>query len=449
MPLSTELGRLPSGGPMSRLSGASPCAVNRPLTCDDAPEPQVSGGAADHAAVVPVEHRASIDDGAAADRVVVRTGRADRTRRPAGRSTRPRPGRPASARPARRARPRRRTSRACRGPARRRRPRGRPASRRGCARRRRRGPTAGSPACGAAPPRGPPPQGSSGVTGLSEPNASGTPAAARAASGFDARVRSRPSRASYSPPAPPHRASKTGWTLATRPREAMAVTCSGSGISTCSIRCRAARRASSPTCSAAAAQPSRTEASAASPMAWKPACSPARVQAATCCGDLRRRRGRRSRWCRRRRSGGPGRRCGCPASRRRTGRRRRRGRRGRGRARSRRPARARPSSRGRPDRPRRGPARAARRSRPRRRCRARRTRAGSRCRGRRRGRGRPAGPRGAGRCPGPAKAARRTAECASSLTSPSPAQPSSPRASGAAASSALEATALWQSVRAR
>jgi hypothetical protein len=60
-------------------------------------------------------------------------------------------------------------------------------------------------------------------------------------------------------------------------------------------------------------------------------------------------------------------------------------------------------------------------------------------------------PLGRRRCPvvRPAKAARRTAECACSLTRPSPTQPSSPRASGTTASRALEATALCTSVRAR
>ena len=89
-------------------------------------------------------------------------------------------------------------------------------------------------------------QGPSGVTGESLPKAIGTPADRNAANGFVPRARSAPSRCTYMPSSPPHSASKTGWTLAKTPRRASTAMPSASIISTCSIRCRAARSASTP-----------------------------------------------------------------------------------------------------------------------------------------------------------------------------------------------------------
>ena len=55
-----------------------------------------------------------------------------------------------------------------------------------------------------------PPHGSIRVTGLSEPNASTTPAAAIEPTGFSVGPRSGPSRCAYSDEPPPQRASKAG-----------------------------------------------------------------------------------------------------------------------------------------------------------------------------------------------------------------------------------------------
>ena len=159
-------------------------------------------------------------------------------------------------------------------------------------------------------------------------------------------ARSAPSRATYMPSGPPQRASKAGCTLATTAeRGQRARSCSGVSISACSTRCRAARtrrqadlRRRPRRCRRA--RPS----SAASPMAWKPACSPARVQAATCRATCSAVEVGVAAVSARRRTARTGRRCGCRARRRRTGRRRRRPRRARGPARRRR---ARPSSRSR------------------------------------------------------------------------------------------------------
>lgn len=75
-----------------------------------------------------------------------------------------------------------------------------------------------------------------GVTGLSEPKASGTPARSRAAKGLSVRARSAPRRRAYMPSSPPQSASKAGWTEAVRPSSAKAATVSGVSISACSIR---------------------------------------------------------------------------------------------------------------------------------------------------------------------------------------------------------------------
>src|SRR4051794_14963576 len=126
-----------------------------------------------------------------------------------------------------------------------------------------------------------PSQGAKGVTGLSEPNASGTPAAASEANGFMRAARSAPRRAAYIPSGPPQAASNAGCTLATNPRSARRAMASASGVSTCSSRCPAARTAAMPARSAARRKPSRTASSPASPMTWKPAWRPAAVQATT------------------------------------------------------------------------------------------------------------------------------------------------------------------------
>ena len=62
-------------------------------------------------------------------------------------------------------------------------------------------------------------QGSTGVTGESEPNASGTPAAARSASGLSAAARPAPSRVAYMPSGPPHAASNAGCMLSRTPEQ--------------------------------------------------------------------------------------------------------------------------------------------------------------------------------------------------------------------------------------
>src|SRR5262249_2875642 len=59
-----------------------------------------------------------------------------------------------------------------------------------------------------------PPHGSSGVTGASEPNASGTPLARNAANGFSPPARAAPSRCAYMPSGPPQNASNAGCTPA-------------------------------------------------------------------------------------------------------------------------------------------------------------------------------------------------------------------------------------------
>src|SRR5665647_1003112 len=56
-----------------------------------------------------------------------------------------------------------------------------------------------------------------GVTGLSEPNASGTPASARSANGFMSAARTAPSRRAYIPARPPHAASNAGCALTVSP----------------------------------------------------------------------------------------------------------------------------------------------------------------------------------------------------------------------------------------
>ena len=60
--------------------------------------------------------------------------------------------------------------------------------------------------------------GATGVTGLSEPSAIDSPAAAISPNGLSVRARSAPSRAAYMPSVPPHSASNAGCTLATTPR---------------------------------------------------------------------------------------------------------------------------------------------------------------------------------------------------------------------------------------
>ena len=55
------------------------------------------------------------------------------------------------------------------------------------------------------------------VTGVSEPNAKGTPADANSASGLSPAARPAPSRRAYMPVGPPHRASKLGCMLAMIP----------------------------------------------------------------------------------------------------------------------------------------------------------------------------------------------------------------------------------------
>src|SRR6476619_1363230 len=57
------------------------------------------------------------------------------------------------------------------------------------------------------------------VTGLSEPNAIGTPWDASSANGFNLVPRSRPRRCTYLPSSPPHSAQKFGCTLANTPHD--------------------------------------------------------------------------------------------------------------------------------------------------------------------------------------------------------------------------------------
>ena len=128
------------------------------------------------------------------------------------------------------------------------------------------------------------------VTGASEPKASATPAAAMVANGFIAAARSGPSRRLYRPSGPPQAASNIGCMLATVPVAASVAMASSSIISACSIRCAqpASRTvAFSPSRPSPRAARRATELTASSPMAWKPACTPASVQAtrwsAICC----------------------------------------------------------------------------------------------------------------------------------------------------------------------
>ena len=78
--------------------------------------------------------------------------------------------------------------------------------------------------------------GATGVTGLSDPSAIDSPAAAISANGLSVIARCGPRRAAYMPLVPPHSASKAGCTLATTPSRTSAAIPSASTISRCSSR---------------------------------------------------------------------------------------------------------------------------------------------------------------------------------------------------------------------
>src|SRR5665648_262218 len=113
-----------------------------------------------------------------------------------------------------------------------------------------------------------PAQGSMGVTGLSEPNASGTPASARSANGFMSAARTAPSRRAYIPSRPPHAASNAGCALTVSPNSRIRASATASTISACSSRCPAARIAVIPSTSPAAWNPSSTSSIARSPVSY-------------------------------------------------------------------------------------------------------------------------------------------------------------------------------------
>ena len=166
--------------------------------------------------------------------------------------------------------------------ARRRRPAWPPASRPGCAPRRPRPSTGPTRPCGAGPRPGREPHGSTGVTGESEPRASMTPAAAIAANGLRARARSTPRRWAYMPASPPHSRSKAGCTDATTPSRAKVGEHLGRGhLDVLDAVPRGPDRGGAELLLGQRRGRSQISPSAPSPMAWKPACSPARVQATT------------------------------------------------------------------------------------------------------------------------------------------------------------------------
>ena len=160
--------------------------------------------------------------------------------------------------------------------------RGRRASRRGWRRRRRRTGAGPTPAVRWSTAACTPPHGSSGVTGASLPSARATPASARSANGLQPRPRSAPSRSTYMPASPPQAASKAGWTLATMPQAAHPGDRRRRRPSP-RARAGAGRRGRRPTPSSSTTAPtaSSTWPTAASPMQWKPAWTPAAVQART------------------------------------------------------------------------------------------------------------------------------------------------------------------------
>ena len=124
------------------------------------------------------------------------------------------------------------------------------------------------------------------VTGASDPNARATPWDASSANGLRRCARSIPRRRAYMPSRPPHSASKLGCMLAITPHPPSFAACSAVTISRCSRRWPHRATAGHAEFVDHVLEGATTLPTAASPMTWNPAVTPASVQARRCASTV-------------------------------------------------------------------------------------------------------------------------------------------------------------------